>query len=99
MCEGECELRENRRTVRRILIACVNAYLAQFLYFWPFLIKFGIETHFVSSSSSFEFHKNWYRKRRPLHKGVIKLCPYFDSSSDRVRIQYRRSPVEATQRL
>jgi len=36
---------------------------------------------------------------RPLHKGVMKLCSYFDFSSDGVRMQCRRSPVEATQRL
>jgi hypothetical protein len=99
MLEGECELRDNQRTIRHILIACVNAFLAQFLYFWMFLIKFGVEDRLVSSSSSCKFHKNWHRKGHPLHKGVMKLCPYFDFSSDRVRIQYRRSPVEATQRL
>jgi len=99
MWEGECELRENRRTIRLILIACVNSFLAQILYFWPFLMEFGIENRFVSSSSSCEFHKNWHREGRPLHKGVMKLCSYFDFSSDGVRMQCRRSPVEATQRL
>jgi len=62
-------------------------------------MKFGIEDRRISSSSSYEFRKNWHRKGRPLHKGVMKLCPYFHFSSDRVSIQFRRSPVEATQRL
>ena len=30
-------------------------------------------------------------------KGVMKLCPYIDFSSDRFRIQCRTSSVEATQ--
>ena len=62
MWDGECELRENWRTIRHILIACVNAFLAQFLYFWPFLMKFGIVDRLVSSTSSCEFCKNWRRK-------------------------------------
>jgi len=62
-------------------------------------MKFGIEDRRISSSSIYEFRKNWHRKGRPLHKGVMKLFPYFDFSSDRVRIQCRRSSVEATLRL
>ena len=58
-------------------------------------MKFGIEDRLVSSPNSCEFRKNWYRKGRPLHKGVMKLCRTLIFRPIELLLG-RRSPVEVT---
>jgi phage-related holin len=98
--EGECDFCDNWRTIRHIVIACVSAFLAQFLYFLAVSdeIQYRRPMYIVVEQLSV-FEKNWHRKGRPLRKVVMQLCSYFDFSSDRVGIHCRRSPLEAIERL